>query len=78
MPSDRLSFAILVGREQDFVALADKLLQLRDVLPLVRIEHVKGPKVMIDVDSEARPARLLELDRYVARATRQVSDVADR
>ena len=78
VPGDALSLAIFIGREQHFVRLLDQLLELADVGLLVRIEDVEGLEAVVDVDAEPRPGLLLVGCRDVARAAREVSDVADR
>jgi hypothetical protein len=77
MPGDRLAFAVFIGREQELVGGGEELLQLADLLPLVRVDDVERLEVVLDVDAEAGPCLLLVLLGDVGRALRQIADVAD-
>src|SRR5690606_42162676 len=48
-----------------------------DLLFLVAVDDVERLEIVVDVDTEPRPRRLLELRRDVARPARQIPDVPD-
>ena len=78
VPGDRLALAVFVGREQELVGVLQELLQLADLLLLVRVDDVERLEVVLDVDAEPRPLLLLVLLRDVGGALGQVADVARR
>src|SRR3989440_1140210 len=75
MPGDRLALTVLVGREQQLVGAREQLLQLTDLLLLVRIDDVERLEVVLDVHAEPRPRLFLVLLGDVGGALRQVADV---
>ena len=77
VPGDRLALAVFVGREQELVGLLQELLQLADLLLLVRVDDVERLEVVLDVDAEPRPLLLLVLLGDVGGALGEVADVAD-
>jgi hypothetical protein len=77
VPGDRLALAVLVRREQELVGVGEQLLQLADLLPLVRVDDVEGLELVVDVDAEPRPRLLLVLLGNVGGALGEVADVAD-
>src|SRR5215208_6642121 len=77
VPGDRLSLAVLVCREQQFVGVAQQLLEVGDALLLVGVQHVQRLEVVFDVDAEARPRLLLVFGRNVGGTLGKVADVSD-
>ena len=77
VPGDRLALAVFVRCEQELVGVLQELLQLADLLLLVRVDDVERQEVVLDVDAEPGPFLLLVLLRDVRRALRQVANVAN-
>src|SRR5215813_3532726 len=77
MPRDRLALAVLVGGEQQFIGVLQQLLQLADLLALVRVDDVERLEVGIDVDPEPGPRLLAQAVGDVSGAARHVPDVTD-
>ena len=59
VPGDRLALAILVRREQELVGGLELAAEVADDALLPGIDDVEGLEVVLDVDSEPGPARLL-------------------
>ena len=78
VPRDRLSFAVLVRREQELVGVGELLAQLRDGPLLVGVDDVQRLEAVLDVDAEARPRLAFVLLRDLGGAVREVANVADR
>ena len=76
MPGDRLSFAVLVRREQQLVGRGELLLEPGDDLLLVGVDDVVRLEVVLHGDAE-RPVLLALGRRDLACLLRQVADVAD-
>ena len=78
VPSDRLTLAVLVGREVQLTCVLQQRAQLRDLGFLFGGDDVEGLETVVDVDAEARPAlRLVSGGHFRGRA-RQVADMTDR
>ena len=76
VPRDRLAFAVLIGREVEFVGVLERGAQFRDRLLLVRADDVVRLEPVVDVDAELAELRLLrggDLTRLG-----KVADVAHR
>ncbi len=77
MPCDGLTFAVLIGGEEEFVGLFNKLLQFGDVSLFVARHDVIGLKAVIHVDGHAAPGLVLDLRWGVSGALRKVTNVTD-
>ena len=77
VPGNRLSLAVLVGRQIQDVRLGEQFPELGDLLALVGSDHVERFEAVLDVDAESRPRLILVLLRNGRRALRQVAHVAD-
>jgi hypothetical protein len=78
VPGDRLTLAVLVGREVERARLLAPGLELADARLLVGGDDVERLESVVDVDPEARPALALVGGRDLRRRRRQVANVADR
>src|SRR5699024_10204373 len=78
VPRDGLTLAVGVCGQQELVHAGQFLLELGDLLLLVRAHHVDGLEVVVGVDPEPRPPLLLVLGGDVRGALGQVADVPDR
>ena len=61
MPGNCFAFSVLVCREDQFVCILEKLLQLLDLLLLIRIDDVEGCELIFDIDTFTRPGEFLVL-----------------
>ena len=77
VPGDRLALPVLVGGEQEFVGVLEQLLELADLLALVRVHHVQGLEVGVDVDAEPGPRLLAQAVRNVSGAPWHIADMAN-
>ena len=78
VPGDGLALAVLVCREVELVGAGQQRLQLGDLRPLLRGDHVERLEAVLGVDAEPGPRLALVLGRHVGGAARQVADVPDR
>ncbi len=76
VPRDGLALAVLIRGEEEFVGLAQQLLELLDLLLLVRVDHVDGLEVVFDVHTEAAHLAGVLL-RHLRGAVGKVADVPD-
>jgi hypothetical protein len=76
VPGDRLALAVLIRREQQLVGLADKLLQLGDLLAPVGRDDVERREPVVHIDTEPCPRLALVLGGHVGRVAWKVPNVA--
>src|SRR6185436_7094 len=76
VPCNRLALAVFVRREQEHVRVAELLPEVGHDALLVGVDDVVRVELVVDVHPELAVALALLL-RNVARAVRQVADVAD-
>ena len=77
VPSDSLTFAVLISCQEEFVGLFQELLELGDLFLLVGIDNVIRGKAILNVDGEAPVGTLLHVGGQL-RGLWQVANVTDR
>ena len=77
MPRDGFAFAVRIGSQIEFVGILELGFELRNLLLLVRIDHVIGLEVIFQVDGELADRGLLQFRRQL-RGLRKVPDMTDR
>ncbi len=77
VPADRLTLAILVGRDDQLVGLLQRLLQLGDDLFLGRVYDVHDVEVVLGINAREAPVRLLHVVGHLFLAAGQIADVPD-
>ena len=77
VPSDSLTFAVLISCQEEFVGLFEELLELGDLFLLVGIDNVIRGEAILDVDGEAPVGTLLHVGGQL-RGLWQVANVTDR
>ena len=77
VPSDSLTFAVLISCQEEFVGLFQELLELGDLFLLVGIDNVIRGEAILNVDGEAPVGTLLHVGGQL-RGLWQVANVTDR
>jgi hypothetical protein len=77
VPADRFPLAILIGGDDEFVGLLQRLLQLGDDVLLVAVYDVHDVEVIVGVDTREPAVRFLLRVRHFVLASGQVADVTD-
>jgi hypothetical protein len=76
VPGDGLPLPVLIRGQVQLGRVGEQLLQLGDLLPAVRGDHVERLEAVVHVHAEPGPRLALVLGRHVRGTARQIPDVA--
>ena len=77
MPADRLSLAVLIGRQQHMVSRLQLLAQTRHMRPVLARHDVVRLEAVVDIHREVRPRLALDRCRTLRRPPRQIANVSE-